>query len=194
MSIELSFFDWKGRTVAVGFVLMAACSALAGTSNGQPVLVGQTPKAAVAKSTNAQMTWTSETGHMKKMSSSEIDDLAKKLRMELERTFDELRSVALHREADMTASVTAYVSAGMAFDDAEEILKAAGFDVRPRPGPREAEDINRPTDWYAVHARIANFARRGLGTVDVFVDLFPRSPGDFTILKGVKATLYIDSL
>ena len=98
--------------------------------------------------------------------------------MELERTLDELRSVALHREADMTASVTAYVSAGMAFDDAEEILKAAGFDVRPRPGPREAEDINRPTDWYAVHARIANFARRGLGTVDVFVDLFPRSPGE----------------
>jgi hypothetical protein len=84
---------------------------------------------------------------------------------------------------DVTASVVPYISAGMTFEESESVLRAAGFVVRPRPGIREEQDPHRLRDWYAVHAEMPDFPRRVLGRIDVYVTLYPESPGDYGMLR-----------
>jgi beta-lactam-binding protein with PASTA domain len=45
----------------------------------------------------------------------------------------------------------------MSFDEAEAILRAAGFSVEARPDVNAPQNPNRSIDWYAVLAKIPHF-------------------------------------
>jgi hypothetical protein len=130
-----------------------------------------------------------------KISVGDRDERGIKLRAELDRTFERLWRAGLSRETDVTASMLPYIFPGMTFEEAERVLKAAGFEVRPHPGIREEQDRNRPTDWYAVHAAISDFSPiRIFGRVTVYVSLYPASPGDYSRVENIKAFLLADQL
>ena len=82
----------------------------------------------------------------------------------------------------------------MTFEDAENILRAAGFSVKRHPDASQAKDPNRAIDWYVVGAAIDPFVERLLGKVEVYVGLYPDSPGDYTIVKDVKGYFLIAQL
>ena len=130
-----------------------------------------------------------------KMSPDDLKQRGIKLRAELEEVFDKLwRSGKLDRQIDVTSSMAPYISAGMTFEESESILRAAGFTVDPHPGAREAQDPNRARDWYVVYAEIRNFSRHVLGSVTVAVTLHPESPGDYSNVKEVSATIFVEHL
>jgi hypothetical protein len=130
---------------------------------------------------------------MSKMSPDQIEKRGKELRAALQQTYEEL--VASRKmsglETDITQYVKPYIYAGMMFDEAESILKAAGFHIDPRPAADRANDPNSPKDWYAVLASISPFVQRFMGKVSADVMLLPRSPGDYSVVDSVRASFFV---
>lgn len=128
-----------------------------------------------------------------RLSPGEISERGIRLRAELDKAFDALLDSGKANPAnDLTTIVLPYIQAGMAFDDAENILRAAGFVVGPRPGPYEEQDPSRPKDWYAVVSTIRQFSRRVFGgSVEAYITLFPEGPHDYRKVKNVDATIYV---
>ena len=128
-----------------------------------------------------------------RLSPGEISERGIRLRAELDKAFDALLDSGKANPAnDLTTIVLPYIQAGMAFDDAENILRAAGFVVGPRPGPHEEQDPSRPKDWYAVVSTIRQFSRRVFGgSVEAYITLFPEGPHDYRKVKNVDATIYV---
>ena len=120
---------------------------------------------------------TIEMGEPKRLSPQEIRDRGLSFRAELDKTFDALRGEKAGHANEFTALAVPYISAGMALEDADSILKAAGFTEPPSPRSREEQDGSRRTDWYAVVAEVPQFAGRVFGPVDVFVMLLPPEQG-----------------
>lgn len=112
-------------------------------------------------------------GAAKMLSPGEIKDRGIKLRADLDQAFDGLLDSAKAGHADeFTAIVRLYISAGMALEDAEAILRAAGFSEPPPSRARVGQD--QKADGYAVVAEIPQFSGRVFGNVEVYVML--RSP------------------
>jgi hypothetical protein len=153
-------------------------------------------KAMVAEPGNTLVVRTGEPDDATKICPTELETRGTKLRAELERVFAELldSGKSLNRENDISASVVPYISAGMTFAESECVLRAAGFDVSPHTTAREERDPNGPGDRYAVLASIRNFSRRVLGSVEIYVTLYPKSPGDYSDVKDVDATIFIEHL
>jgi hypothetical protein len=130
---------------------------------------------------------------MRKMSPEEIERRGKELRAALHQTYEEL--VASEKvsglETDISGYIAPYIFAGITFDDAESILRAAGFSLNPRPPDNQAKNPNKAKDWYAVLARISPFVQRVIGKVSVYVTLFPKSPGDYTVVENVQASFFV---
>lgn len=111
----------------------------------------------------------------KRVAPQEIRDRGTRFRAELDKAFNVLGDSGKAGHAnEFTAIAVPYISAGMALEDAEGILRAAGFTEPPTPRAREDRDR---TDWYAVVAEIPQFAGRVFGPVDVFVMLLPPEQG-----------------
>lgn len=156
------------------------------------VVPGQ--KAIVKESERSPVARTSET-YETKMSAKDLEERGTKPRAELETIFERLlNSGKLNRQIDITSSIAPYISGGMTFEESESILRAAGFTVYPHPDARKAQDPNRARDWYSVYAEIPNFSRRIFGSVTVAVSLLPESPGDYSKIKNVSATLFLSQL
>jgi hypothetical protein len=134
-----------GRWTVAGLVLFSVISAGVGrawTPNRGPIARA-----------------TSETAEPGKMNSKDLEQRGRELRVQLEKTYDEL--VASRRlsgaSTDITESVRRYFSGDMSFDEAEAILRAAGFSVEARPDVNAPQNPNRSIDWYAVLAKIPHF-------------------------------------
>ena len=114
----------------------------------------------------------------KRLAPQEVWDRGTKFRAELDKAFNALPSSEKAGHAnEFTALAVPCIYAGMALDDADSILKAAGFTEPPIPRTREDQDGSRRTDWYAVVAEVPQFAGRVFGPVDVFVMLLPPEQG-----------------
>ncbi len=106
----------------------------------------------------------------------------KQLRAEIDARFDELKSSdTLHGGADVTSIVTKYVPPGISFDDAKQILQAAGLG-----GGGLTLDGHRffrvlIGGWFFKDTTFA-------------VELTPRSPGDFSVVQAVKGSLLVGYL
>ena len=110
----------------------------------------------------------------KRLSAEDSRDRGSKLRTELDKAFNALPDDGKAGHAsEFTAIALPYIGAGMALEDAEAILRAAGFAEPPRPRAREEQDRDR----YAVVAEVPQFAGRVFGPVDVFVMLLPPEQG-----------------
>jgi hypothetical protein len=68
-----------------------------------------------------------------------------------------------------------YIPPGMAVEDAEDILRAAGFTEPPRAGLNEEQDRTKERDKYVVVAEIPQFSRRVFGNVEAFMMPLPDS-------------------
>lgn len=114
----------------------------------------------------------------KRLPPGEISDRGVSFRGKLDKAFNALPDSDKAGHAnEFTALAIPYIYAGMALDDADSILKAAGFTEPPRPRTGEEQDESSRTDWYAVVAEVPQFAGRVFGPVDVFVMLLPPQQG-----------------
>ena len=50
---------------------------------------------------------------------------------------------------DVTAIVAPYIPTGTSFDDAEKLLRDAGFEIKPHPPTIQPPD-RKSVDWYGV--------------------------------------------
>lgn len=127
---------------------------------------------------------------VKKMNSEDLEQRGRELRIQLQKTYEELLASGrlYFWSTDISESVHKYVSRDMSFDEAEAILRAAGFTVGPHPDVNAPPDPNRNKDWYAVLAWIQNFVQHFPIQVSVYVTLFPKSPGDYTSVANVRAS------
>jgi hypothetical protein len=92
---------------------------------------------------------------------------------------------------DVTNIVLPYIPIGTQFEEAEAILRAAGFVVGPRPNHTRATDPNRTKNWFCVVARISPFHKKLFYKASLYVSIMPRSPGDYTDVVGLKATFFV---
>jgi len=83
----------------------------------------------------------------------------------------------------ITDTVVQYIPLGIAFADAEAILKAAGFVV----GPRTTTPVS--PNYYSVSAAIEQYVPTLFGKTSVFVDLEPPSPTDWTTVRKLSAEI-----
>jgi hypothetical protein len=123
----------------------------------------------------------------------EIERRGRELRKAFDKRYDSLpRPLKLDRFGGVDASdvIQNYIRPGMAFDDAEAILRSAGFSVRARPNEIEAANINRPRDWFAVNANISFFRKSLFRRVDLSATLLPRSPGDYSVVTKSSAVFF----
>ena len=110
-----------------------------------------------------------------RLSLGEINDRALKIRAELDKAFNMFLDGGKADHADkLTAIFAPYISAGMAFEDAEKILEAVGFTTLAGAGEeyRRAEK-----DQYAVVAEIPRFSQRVFGSVEAYVTPLPLAEG-----------------
>ncbi len=91
----------------------------------------------------------------------------------------------------MTDVVRPYIPVGMTFTDAEAILRDAGFTIYSYPDQHKANAVNRSKHWYAVLAAIPFVKRRFMFRTDLYVSLLPKSPGDYTDVTRVTATVFV---
>jgi len=129
------------------------------------------------------------------MTSDDLDRRGKQLRAEIELVYKELKSatklVVGYRGNDIREIVLKYVPIGTSFDDAETILRFAGFTVYPRP---EANATGDRPDKYDVSAFIDSFDHGFAYNVQVIVLLKPKAPGDYSDISGISAGIFYSSL
>jgi hypothetical protein len=132
---------------------------------------------------------------------SDLEQRGKQLRMAIDKKYKELHdanAISMRHVNDITPLVLQYVPIGTSFDDADKILRAAGFGVAPHPVlhpvlkfPDGAEydvlgRINPYTNPYIESGLIPT------GT-SLDIDLTPPSPTDYSKVSRVSAafTIYL---
>jgi hypothetical protein len=91
---------------------------------------------------------------------------------------------------DVGDFIARYVPEGKSFDEAERILRAAGLTVHPRPGldvPGKREDR---FDVFATMALPASM----ISSAELLVDMRPKSPGDYSTVSKIWATISVTFL
>jgi hypothetical protein len=94
------------------------------------------------------------------------------------------------RGTDIDDLVMKYIPLGSSFDDAEEILRSAGFRVSRRPPSDTTSD--RP-DRYNVVGFLKLDGSFGI-KIQAIVSLRPKGPGDYSEVSGVSAGIFLSSL
>lgn len=114
----------------------------------------------------------------------------KELRIKLEEIYKKLVDTNGLRllKTDVTYAVLPFLPVGTSFSEAEAILRNAGFVVEPHPTLNSLSNPNKPKDWYAVLASIAPFHKKFPFVTDLYVMLYPNSPGDYKSVTKISAT------
>jgi hypothetical protein len=107
----------------------------------------------------------------------------KQLRADLERVYRSPKETApsIWRDIDVSSTVAKYIPIGTSFDDADRILKAAGFKMAPRPPrPIERESIVKFPEAlrFAISGELDLDQTFLVSRTSVIVILSPDSPGD----------------
>lgn len=123
-----------------------------------------------------------------------LEQRGKMLREAIERTYKKMldeKTLSANPRArnDISDVVVQYIPAGTSFDDAESILRSAGFNIDPRPCAKT--DINPHGD---VVASIVPFAHESLSKVNLYVFLSPTTQGDYSKVAKVYAGFSVRSL
>ncbi|WP_157687092.1 hypothetical protein [Burkholderia lata] len=117
----------------------------------------------------------------------DLEVLGKRFRFEIDKAYQKVPKSGsieeIEKAGDITWLAVRYIPLGSSFDDAEVILRAAGFAVGARPGPNQPGNLPHR---YDVVARIEQYRTSLLSSrTDVSVFLSPKAPGDFQ--DGVSA-------
>lgn len=129
------------------------------------------------------------------MTSDLLEQRGKQLRSAIEQAYKKLvdaRSLKPMGGNDITEVVVQYIPVGTSFDDAESILRSAGFKVEPRPSANPSGSF----PWrYDVMALIDSFdLKRFPFKVSVSVFLSPKTPGNYDKVNKVDAGIVLSSL
>ncbi len=104
---------------------------------------------------------------------------------------------------DLTAVVMQYIPLGISFDDAEQILRNAGFKIRPRPKPNTPRvgiegseaDVRRFDEVAVIEPYIAANASAVFGLeTGIYVCLSPQASQRYTKVLKVHAFIAVSSL
>ena len=114
----------------------------------------------------------------------------KQLRADIDKVYQELKSKKQLKDVSLggnniTDVIQRYLPAEMSFDDAEAILRSAGFEVWPRPRPKH----DHP-QWYFGGGNIKPYDSGFLWSVSVWVALEPPGPNDYTVLRRASGSIY----
>jgi len=112
---------------------------------------------------------------------AEIDDVYKKLS-----AANAIKNNGRGRNL-ITDVVKKYIPVGTSFDQAEAVLRAAGFAVPPhRPNPHVTD--GNPLQ-YIVAATIDHYVPTYFGKTSIEVDLYPRAPNDYSVVQDITAEI-----
>ena len=117
-----------------------------------------------------------ETG--RQMSPNELVQRGKELRNEIDSVYQTLKA-----EKKLSGR-------GCSFDDAEEILRSAGFTVYPRP---LRDTMSNAPDRYGVSAFLKLDGSFGI-KIQAIVSLKPKRPGDYGEVSVVSGGIFVSSL
>jgi hypothetical protein len=121
------------------------------------------------------------------MVTESLEQRGKQLRVALEQAYQKMvdeKTLSARPMAgnEVTDVVVRYIPIGTTFDDAESILRSAGFSVDSRPSA--STDINLHGD---VVGAIIPFAQKFISSVNLYVRLSPAVLGDFSKVSKVYA-------
>jgi len=132
------------------------------------------------------------TGEERHQIRPELRRRGKELRNEIRSVYKTLKAEQkiTARGTDISDSVRKYIPPGSSFDDAEEILRAAGFDVSSRP---LSDTMSNAPDRYSVGADLklkGSFPFK----IQAIVSLTPKAPGDYSEVSAVSAGIFLSFL
>jgi hypothetical protein len=133
------------------------------------------------------------------MNALDFQERGARLRLELERAYQDLRHTGAFKSAgnDVSWIVEKYVPVGTSFADAEITLRSSGFNIDPLPPPEPP--MNPSPVWGGEHKLMMRFAifgtlvlaQQGLSRITVEITLLPKILGaDHNTVKGVQAAIY----
>ncbi len=133
------------------------------------------------------------------ISALDFHERGARLRLELERAYQDLRRTGEFKAAgnDVSSIAKKYVPVGTSFADAEATLRSSGFDIDPLP-PREPpknpsplwSDEDKLTMRFAIFGTLV-LAQQGVSRITVEITLLPKMLGaDHNTVKGVHAAIY----
>ncbi|WP_124835571.1 hypothetical protein [Burkholderia sp. Bp9031] len=116
----------------------------------------------------------------------DLEILGRRLRVEIDEAYQKLPKSGpiqeIEKAGDITWLAVRYIPLESSFDDAEVILRGAGFSVGPRPDKNQPGNLQHR---YDVIARIDGYRSNVVSRTNVSVFLSPKAPGDF--YDGVSA-------
>jgi hypothetical protein len=129
------------------------------------------------------------------ITSRELEQRGQQLRAEIESIYKNLKAsgslVSAVHGNKIDDVVLKYVPTGISFDEAENILRFAGFKVYPRP---EANPPGKRPDRYDVSAWIDPLDKGLIWKVQVIVSLSPKAPGDYSNVSNISAGIFYNTL
>jgi hypothetical protein len=126
-----------------------------------------------------------------------LEQLGKQLREAIEQEYqrlDDAKALTPRSGGNIGELVRKYIPIGTSFDDAEQILRGAGFKVGPREGPNTPAKgpVHVPNPKYflaaeiiALHGSLLTFR-----TVSVVVYLTPKDPDNYDKVNEVGGSIY----
>jgi len=125
-----------------------------------------------------------------------LEQRGKQLRVELDQAYKKMVDAKTlspdpRVSNDVTDVVVRFIPVGTSFDDAENILRSAGFKDRPRPS---ANSTGTRPDRYDVVASIVPFVQRFLSKASIYVYLRPAAPDDYGKVSKVGAEFVLSYL
>src|SRR6516225_5085905 len=132
------------------------------------------------------------------INSLDFQERGARLRLELERAYQDLRHTGEFKSAgnDVSSIVKKYIPVGTSFADAETTLRSSGFTIEPLPPREPANPAPLGSDESKSMMRFAIFgtlvlAQKGVSKITVEITLLPKISGaDHNTVKGVHAAIY----
>jgi hypothetical protein len=118
--------------------------------------------------------------------SNELEQRGKQLRKAIDEAYKKLEDTHVikgYGSNSIYDVVVHYIPIGTSFDDAEAILRAAGFKV----GPRKQNSLSH--DLYEVAAVIEYYVPTSFGRTDIDISLIPESPNNWKTVKDITAVI-----
>lgn len=96
---------------------------------------------------------------------------------------------------DISDFIRKHLPDGISFDDAEHILRCAGFEVLGRPDINVPDDPNwgKRDDKYDVIATMS-FPKRFISRAELMLGMRPQSPGDYSTVNEIRAAIIVTHL
>lgn len=127
-----------------------------------------------------------------------LEQRGKQLRAAIEEEYqrlERLKALTPQRGGNIGELVSRYIPLGASFDDAEEILRNAGFDVGARIGPDTPvrSPFRVPNPKYYLTAQIIGLdsSLLTLRTVSVVIYLTPKDPNNYDNVIDVGGSIYV---